>query len=278
LLIPADLGASYDAMLRAVRSGEISRDRLDRSVLKILKTKASLGLNDARMVDVSTIASVVGKPENLALGQQVADQAVTLVRDNGRVLPLKHEGTVSAKLPYMTKEETHNRVVAVLFSDDVRTDSGRAFGREVRARIPDASVIYVDPRIAVGMSDEVLKAVDQAETVIAAVYAIPVAGKVGNTMAMADPTAALLQHLLDHASSKMAVVAMGNPYLATDLPRIETYLCTFSNATVSEVAAVKALFGEIAIRGHLPVTIPNVAQRGAGIERPLQVASRRLNH
>jgi hypothetical protein len=34
-----------------------------------------------------------------------------------------------------------------------------------------------------------------------------------------------------------------------------------------------ALFGEIAIRGHLPVTIPNVAQRGAGIERPAQVAS-----
>jgi beta-N-acetylhexosaminidase len=42
-------------------------------------------------------------------------------------------------------------------------------------------------------------------------------------------------------------------------------MCTFSNATVSEVAAIKALFGEIPIRGHLPVTIPNVAQRGTGI-------------
>jgi hypothetical protein len=44
------------------------------------------------------------------------------------------------------------------------------------------------------------------------------------------------------------------------------------------MAAVKALFGEIAIRGHLPVSIPNVAQRGAGIERPAQVASGGLDH
>jgi len=282
LLIPADFPASYNAMVQAVRSGEISRERLDHSVLKILTTKASLGLQDARLVDQNAISTGVGKPENLAFGQQVADAAVTLVRDNGKVLPLKsslkYQGTAKAGLPYTTQEETHNQVVAVLFSDDVRTESGRAFGREFRARIPDARVIYVDPRIAAGMSDEVLKAVDEARTVVAAVYVVPTAGKVGNTVAMADATGALLQQLLDHAAGKTAVVAMGNPYLAADFPKIENYMCTFSNATVSEMAAVKALFGEIAIRGHLPVSIPNVAQRGAGIERPAQVASGGLDH
>src|SRR5580692_4596710 len=69
LIIPADLGASYNAMVQAVRSGEISQERLDRSVLKILKAKASLGLNEARLVDVNALANVVGKPENLAFGQ-----------------------------------------------------------------------------------------------------------------------------------------------------------------------------------------------------------------
>jgi beta-N-acetylhexosaminidase len=278
LLIPADLSASYNSMVQAVRSGEISQERLDGSVLKILKAKAALGLNEARLVNMGAIASVVGKPENLTYGQQIADQAITLVRDNGKVLPFKHVGTVGPKLPYMSVEETHNQVVAVLFSDDVRTDSGRAFGRELRTRIPDAHVIYVDPRVAAGMSDDVLKAVEQAQTVIAAVYAVPVAGRVGNSTAMSDLTGALLQQVLDHAAAKTVVVAVGNPYLAKDLPKIETYMCTFSNATVSEVAAVKALFGEIAIRGHLPVTIPNVAQRGTGIERPSQVANRESNH
>jgi beta-N-acetylhexosaminidase len=272
LLIPADLAASYDAMLKAARSGEISRQRLDRSVLKILKIKASLGLNVSRTVDLSTLSVAVGKPDNLAFGQQVADAAITLVRDNGKVLPLKGQGTIKAGLPYMAKEEMHNDVVAVLFSDDVRSDSGRAFGREFRSRIPDAHVLYVDPRIASGMSEEVLKAVDEAKTVIAAVYVIPTAGKTGNSVAMADATSTLLQQVLDHAAERTAVVAMGNPYLASDFPKIENYMCTFSNATVSEMGAVKALFGEIPIRGHLPVTIPNVAQGGAGIERPAQLA------
>ena len=278
LLIPADFPASYNAMLAAVRSGEISRERLDRSVRKILKIKASLGLQDARMVDVNALASLVGKPENLSFGQQVADGAVTLVRDNGKVLPLKRSGTVQAGLPYMSREETHNRAVAVVFSEDVRTESGRAFAREFRARVPDARVIYVDPRVAAGMSVDVLQAVDQAESVVAAVYVIPTAGRIGNSMAMADATGTLLQQLLDRAAAKTAVVAMGNPYLASDFPKIENYMCTFSNASVSEISAVKALFGEIAIRGHLPVSIPNVAQRGTGLERPVQVATGGHSH
>jgi beta-N-acetylhexosaminidase len=282
LIIPADFPASYNAMVQAVRSGEISQERLDHSVLKILKIKGSLGLQDARLVDVNAISAAVAKPENLAFGQQVADSAITLVRDNGKVVPLKsplkNQGTVKSALPYTTQEETHNQTVAVLFSDDVRTESGRVFGREFRARIPDVRVIYVDPRIAAGMSDEVLKAVAEAKTVVAAVYVIPTAGKVGNTMAMADATGLLLQQVLDRAAEKTAVVAMGNPYLAADFPKIENYMCAFSNTSVSEIAAVKALFGEIAVRGHLPVSIPNVAQRGTGMERPVQVASGASEH
>jgi beta-N-acetylhexosaminidase len=282
LLIPADFPASYNAMLQAVQSGEISRERLDRSVLKILEAKASLDLEHARLVDINALSTTVGKPENLAFGQQAADTAITLVRDNGKILPLKssleNQGTGKARLPYTTQEETHNQVVAVLFSDDVRTESGRAFGRELRARIPDANVIYVDPRIAAAMSDDIMKAVNQATTVIAAVYVAPSAGKVGNTMAMADATGALLQQMLDQAAGKTEIVAVGNPYLAENFPKVENYMCTFSNASVSEIAAVKALFGEIPIRGRLPVSIPNIASRGAGFDRPAQTSTGGSQH
>jgi beta-N-acetylhexosaminidase len=272
LLIPADFPASYNAMLQAVQSGEISRERLDHSVLKILKAKASLGLNQARLVDVRNLANVVGRPANLAFGQQAADDAITLVRENGRVLPLKNKGTPKPGLPYTTQEEIHNQVLAVIFSDDVRSESGRAFVSAFRARIPDARVMYVDPRFAAAMTSDVLKAADEAKTVAAAVYVVPTAGKIGNTVAMSDATGNLLQQLLAHAAAKTVVVAMGNPYLAADFPSVQNYVCAFSNASVSEVAAVKALFGEIPIRGHLPVTIPDIARRGAGIDRPAQVA------
>ncbi len=285
LLIPADLDASYRAVLAAARSGEIPLAQLDASVLKILKAKASLDLHKARLVDIEALATLVGKPENVALGQRIADDAVTLVRDNGKLLPLKHSGTVQPGLPYQKAEEARNRLVVVVFSDDLRTDAGRALERQVRARAPDANVIYVDPRIAAAMSDEALKAVDQAEAVVAAVYVVPTAGKVvradgglKNSVGLPDASGGLLEKILEHAAEKTAVLAMGNPYLAQDFPAIQIYLCMFSNATVSEVSAAKALFGEIAIRGHLPVSIPNVAQRGAGIERQPQVAQGGAQH
>jgi beta-N-acetylhexosaminidase len=280
LLIPADLDASYKAVLAAGRSGEIPRAQLDASVLKLLKAKASLGLHKARLVNIDALSALVGKPDNLALGQQISDDAVTLVRDNGKLLSLKQAGTVKSALPYQRVEEVHNGTVVVVLSEDVRTDAGRALERQMKARIPDANVIYVDPRIATAMSDDVLKAVDQANAVIAAVYVVPTAGKampgangLTNSVALNDASGTLLQKILDHAAGKTAVLAMGNPYLAQDFPMVQNYLCTFSNATVSEISAVKALFGEIAIRGHLPVSIPNVAERGAGIQRQ-QVAQR----
>src|SRR5215469_16272513 len=77
LLIPADLDASYRSMVQAVKSGEISQRRLDDSVRKILELKASIGLHKARLVDVARVPELVGKPENVAFGQKVADQALT---------------------------------------------------------------------------------------------------------------------------------------------------------------------------------------------------------
>ena len=75
----------------------------------------------------------------------------------------------------------------------------------------------------------------------------------------------LLHSVVEKAADKTVVVAMGNPYLAAQLPQVQTYICTFSDAEVSELSAVKAMFGEIPMPGRLPVTIPNIASRGTGL-------------
>jgi beta-N-acetylhexosaminidase len=151
--------------------------------------------------------------------------------------------------------------------------------RQILARVPDANVLYVDPRVANGMSDEVLKAVQEAQAVVAAVYVIPTAGRalkgnggLVNSVSMADATGTLLNNILSRAAEKTVVLAMGNPYVAADFPAVQNYLCAFSNVPVSETSVVKALFGEMAIHGHLPVSIPGIAQRGSGIERDPAVA------
>ena len=298
LIIPADLDASYRALLEAVHSGEISRQRLDQSVRKILELKASLGLNKARLVDPAQLSSAIAKPENVAVGQRIAEEAITLVRDNGKVIPLQSSlGTLKPALPYQSVTEVSNRLVAVIFSDDLRTDSGRMLEHQILARVPDARVIYVDARSAAGMKPSVVEAVEAAEHVIAAVYVVPTAGKamraaaglknedlknedlknggLKNTVAMDDATGSLLTAILDRAAQRTVVLAMGNPYVVQDFPAIENYVCAFSNATVSETAAVKAIFGEIPISGHLPVTIPGIASRGEGLERPARTSSAR---
>jgi len=50
-------------------------------------------------------------------------------------------------------------------------------------------------------------------------------------------------------------------------PKVAAYVAAFSTTTTSETAVAKALAGEIAIRGKLPVTIPPFAKYGDGIER-----------
>jgi beta-N-acetylhexosaminidase len=289
LIMPGDLDASYRSVLQAVQSGEISRQRLDQSVRKILELKASLGLNKARLADPGQLSSEVAKPENVATGQRIADEAITLVRDNGKVIPLQSSvtssGTPGAGLPYQSLTEANNRLVVVILSEDLRTDSGRMLEHQILARAPHARVMYVDARSAAGMTPAVVEAVEGAEHVIAAVYVVPTAGRairaagggLTNSVGLNDSTGSLLTAILDHAASRTMVLAMGNPYLVQDFPAIENYACAFSNVSVSETAAVKAIFGEIPITGHLPVTIPGIASRGEGLERPARSGSAQPN-
>jgi beta-N-acetylhexosaminidase len=258
VLIPADLEGAYTGLLEAVRRGEISEERIDRSVRRILRAKASVGLHRARLTDVDALERIVAHPENAALAQQMADDALTLVRDNGKVLPLRPGG----------------RLVAVLFTDHVRAESGRALERALRQRAPGATIIYVDPRLTAALTPEVLAAIEPAEAVVAAIYVVPSAGRgilvngeLVNTVSLPEPQAALLRLMLERAAAKTAVVALGSPYVGSDFPQLQNYLCTFSNVTTSETSAVKALFGEIPLRGRLPVTVPNLAERGAGLQR-----------
>jgi len=128
-------------------------------------------------------------------------------------------------------------------------------------------VIFIDRRFAPAMLEPVTEAVLNAKAVIVAAFSIPVSFSRVQGMGLQKDVNGVLDRILRIAPEKTAVVALGNPYLAKDVAGMKTYLCTFSHVASSEVAAVKALFGEIPMRGKLPVTIPGYAQRGAGIER-----------
>jgi beta-N-acetylhexosaminidase len=275
---PYNLDACYRAMLDAVRSGEIGQDRLDASVLKILQAKASLGLEKRRLVDVAAIPGLVGSPESMAAGQRISDAAITLVRDNGKVLPLR-DGPSDKRLRVVSQAKAKPGLLVIILCDNRRAEDGRVLERQIRKRAADARVVYVDPRVAAARSDEVLNAADRAQQVVVAVYVVPSAARSRtvargqkNSASLPDSTAKLLSMILAHAAGKTAVLAMGTPYLMEDFPTIQNYICTFSNATVSEISAAKALFGEIPIPGHLPVNLSNASVPDARTGHPAQVA------
>jgi len=280
LTMPANLDASYRAVLEAVHTGEISQERLDTSVLKILKAKAAVGLQKTRLVDVGAIPRLVGNPENIAAGQRISDDSVTLVRDNGKLLPLKDGRPDKNILILYQRAKARPTMLVIILCDNVRADDGRVLEHEIRERVTDANVVYVDPRVAFAQSDEVLKAVDQAQTVVVAVYVVPSAARTmtvargqKNSASLPDSTGALLSRILARATGKTAVLAMGTPYLTEDFPAIQNYICTFSNATVSEISAARALFGEIPIHGHLPVNIHEGSFASARSDRPTRFAN-----
>jgi len=267
ILIPGDLEGAYNGVLAAVRSGEIPESRIDQSVGRILRAKAALGLHKNRFVELSAVGARVSLPENVAAAEQIADAAITVVRENQRtrLLPLARASGGGSQYAYHAAPAASNRLLVLIFTDDARGENGRALMREIAARAPDARVIIVDEAMAQLLSPHVLEAAQNAERIVAAVYVTPSAGRTavseGGSPALDRAPAAVLASVVRAANEKTVVVSLGTPYLIAQYPSIQNYICTFSNAPVSEASAVKFLFGEIPARGHLPVTIPGVAGR-----------------
>ena len=69
------------------------------------------------------------------------------------------------------------------------------------------------------------------------------------------------------AGARVVAVSFGSPYVLRELPRLPTYLCAWGAQPDMQVAAARALFGEAPITGRLPVTIPDLAPRGTGIQK-----------
>ena len=277
LLWPTDLDGAFHGIINAVRHGDIPESRIDGSVRRILEMKASLGLNKARLVSLDQVPYLVSKPEDLQFAQQVADDAVTLVRDNGKVLPLApwRAQKTEAEI-FQAQVKPGVRLVTIIMTDSIHGTWGRAFELALKARRADATVFYVDNSVATALAAPIFQAVKDAEKVVIAAYASPVAGKqvmvngkLVNTVGLEQASGQLLMQVLDIAADKTVVVALGSPYLAQNYGAVQNYLCTYSNATTSELSAVKALFGELTPRGKLPVTLPGIADRGFAFKRNL---------
>jgi beta-N-acetylhexosaminidase len=93
-------------------------------------------------------------------------------------------------------------------------------------------------------------------------------GRPITAVGLSGESAEFLDDIVATGPEKTVVVALGSPYVIQNYPKIQNYVCTYSLTTTAEIAAVKALFGEIQNHAKLPVTIPGIAERGFFIAWP----------
>jgi beta-N-acetylhexosaminidase len=252
LLVPPVLDAALQAVREAVASGRIPMARLDEAVTRVLHAKARLGLNKSKLVDLDALSRNFDRPEYARAALDIADRGITLLRDDQHILPLD-----------ATQPE---RVLLVAVSGDSDPYPGGNLENEIRWRVDSLTTVRMDTRFV--RADTVkLPSPDTYDIAIAAVY-VRVTDRKGS-IGLPDDQAALVNRLLS-AGKPVVVAGFGSPYLAESFPTAKTYIAAFGTGDVAQWAMGRALFGQTAVGGRVPVNIPGVAALGAGLDLAAQ--------
>src|SRR5712664_1067262 len=249
LLMPPVPDAAFEGLQGAVKSGRISRERLDASVRRILQAKAKLGLDKNRLVDINAINQKFGRTAWQAEAQDISDRGVTLLRDTQHLLPL------DATKP--------TRALLLAFYADPEPYPGEDLERELRSRFDSLTTLRADTKF-VKADTLKLPSPDSYDVALLALF-VRVSDRKGNVDVPAEQAA--LAGQLFQTGKPVITLGLGSPYLIERFPQAQTWLAAFGISDVAQISLARTLFGQIPVRGHLPVTIPGVnLKAGFGME------------
>jgi beta-N-acetylhexosaminidase len=249
LLLPPNPVGVIQALIQTVRSGEIPESRIDFSVRKILEAKARLGLHQKKSVEIETLARSIGQQAYLDQAEKTFEASITLVKNERDAVPLNG---LLQKI-----------AVFSLSSDPGGYFAGQTFVREMKRRSPRSVEFYAEPMTGEEFIREAEKKAKEADLVVVGLFSRLRAGK--GSVGLELRHVQLIKELC-RDSRPVVVVSFGSPYFLRHFPEVGAYICAYRYANEAQIAAVKALFGEIDIRGKLPVSIPGVFPRGHGLE------------
>ncbi len=249
LLMPPSPEAAMRGVMNAVLEGRIPEEQIDESVRRILRLKAEMGLHTERTVDLEAVHRRVGTPEHLEVAQEVADRSLTLLRNEGDLLPLA--GTGSADVLSITYRRANDLL------------AGRTFDARLRQTYSGLQTATVGRNTR---QDEYRRLLDRArgsDLVVVSLHitAVSYAGSV----AAPDEFVEFVQELA-RIGVPNVIVSFGNPYLLAEFPEVRSYLLAWSGSEVSQRAAAGALFGDVPVTGRTPTRIPPSFEIGSGIQ------------
>ena len=251
VLMPEDVDVAIDAIVAAVKRGEITEQRIDASVLRVLQAKQEAGLDQDRMVNVGKISSLVGTRDHQMLALNVARRAVTVLGNKNDILPLS---------PLDTR-----KIVDIDVADTEDPKNGRSFHSLLRDRRNNLEFVKVDPRSNDTEYESALETVRGADFIICQLNLFTRSGEMTGFISRKQ------KEFLARAFSlgkPVVLISFGNPYVVMDLPKVDAYVCAYSDAEVMQKAVAEVLFAEYPAEGKLPISIPGLYKFGDGITYP----------
>ena len=249
ILAPADVWITLEAVEEAVTSGRISRDRLNASVRRVLEFKARVGLHRNRMVNLDRIGHVVGSSLHLAMADSAATRSMTLPRDRDDLLPLD-----PARYP---------RVLHVVYGREESLTAGLTLGAALSGYFPQVITRRMGPGSPATAYQELAWVRGSSDLLIVSVFVPPRSG--AGEVAVPEAFSRFVEE--SAGARPTVVVSLGNPYLLSSFPEVGTYLLAWGPHEVSQRAAARALVGESAISGRLPISLPPFHTIGDGLRR-----------
>jgi len=249
LLQPADPKATIDAMAAAVARKEISPERLDRSVRRVLELKRQLELFAHRTVSLDSLPGIVGRAEFKDEARDMAARSMVLVKDSS--------GTVHSL------KSTRQAITLVTYGEEDNRSLGNTLASELRSRGCPTTVFKLWPASGPASYDSATAAIERNPLTVFAASDKPVASR--GTLGLPD---AVRNFIAATALARPTIlVSLGNPYLIGDLPEVGSYLIGWRSNSVTEQAVARALVGATPITGRLPISIPPRYARGWGLQR-----------
>ena len=252
--------AAFTGLKEALASGRITAAQIDRSVERILRAKASLGLHLRRQVSLDEVPAKVGGRAHEAIAQEAFARAVTLVKDDRDTVPL----TVARDTP-------------VLYLSILDYPSGwqiaapsRTFIPELKKRWPQVTSMELSDRTPLSDLDLVRAVAPRYGAIVASVFVRASSGS--GRMDLAPELTRLLKDLArvtERSATPFVTCFFGNPYTAAFVPEVPAMLLTYDFYDQPERAAVRALAGEAAIGGRLPITLSPQFPAGHGLDRAM---------
>ncbi|MCE2543066.1 MAG: hypothetical protein J4F30_06495 [Acidobacteria bacterium] len=254
--------AAIAGIQAAAAAGDLSEERIDQSVRRILSAKARLGLHRQRAVSLDALPDVVGTRAHAAVAREVGERSLTLIKDDRSTVPLP--APRDASLLYLS-------VLDYPAGWGIGSPS-RTFIPELEARWPNVTAIELSDRTPLSEIQLVRETARRYDAVVAGVFVRTAA--FSGRMDLAPALAELLVELgrdTAETGQPFVTVMFGNPYAAAFLADLPAILLTYGFYDLAEATAVRAVAGEIPIRGRLPVSLGDAFPLGHGLDRSTAV-------